>query len=74
MGGMTKTTVYLDQERKNGLAEAAQASGRSQADLIRDGIDHVVEQILRTRPQLQPAVGGPAVLERYDELMAGLGE
>ncbi|MDR1214427.1 MAG: ribbon-helix-helix domain-containing protein [Propionibacteriaceae bacterium] len=71
---MTKTTVYLDDSRKEALEQAAQLSGRSQADLIRDGIDHVVQQLLRQRPPLQTASPGPTVLDRYDELMAGFGQ
>ncbi|MDR1185987.1 MAG: ribbon-helix-helix protein, CopG family [Bifidobacteriaceae bacterium] len=70
---MTKTTVYLDEKRKEDLEKAADVSGRSQSELIREGVDHVIQQTLRTRPQLQPAAQGPAILERYDELMAGFG-
>ncbi|MDR1768291.1 MAG: ribbon-helix-helix protein, CopG family [Propionibacteriaceae bacterium] len=70
---MTKTTVYLDEEHKAALALAAEKTGRKQSDLIRDGIDHVIHQILHTRPALQPASDGPRVLDRADELMAGFG-
>ena len=41
MGGMDKTTVYLSAEQKAALARAAQAEGRSEATLIRAGIDVV---------------------------------
>lgn len=40
---MVKTTVYLDEADKRELANKAQRSGRSEAELIRDG----VKQILR---------------------------
>ena len=33
-----KTTVYLPEELKAALGRAARASGRSEADLIREGI------------------------------------
>ncbi len=41
MGGMEKTTVYLSAEQKAALARAAAAEGRSEARLIRAGVDHV---------------------------------
>ena len=41
MGGMEKTTVYLTSEQKAALAQAAAAEGRSEARLIRAGIDVV---------------------------------
>ena len=39
VGGMEKTTVYLTSQQKAGLARAARADGRSEARLVRDGID-----------------------------------
>lgn len=41
MGGMEKTTVYLTATQKAALARAAAAQGRSEARLIRAGIDVV---------------------------------
>ena len=41
MGGMEKTTVYLTTQQKAALALAAEAEGRSEARLIRAGIDAV---------------------------------
>ncbi|AXK85086.1 ribbon-helix-helix protein, CopG family [Nocardia farcinica] len=40
-----KTSVYLDQEQVERLKRAAEAAGRSEADLIREGVDLV---LLRT--------------------------
>lgn len=40
-----KTTVYLDREQTSRLKKAAAAAGRSEADLIREGIDLI---LLRT--------------------------
>lgn len=39
---MEKTTVYLTSEQKAALTKAARAEGRSEARLIRDGIEGVV--------------------------------
>jgi hypothetical protein len=41
MGGMDKTTVYLSPAQKAALARTAKAEGRSEATLIRAGIDIV---------------------------------
>jgi hypothetical protein len=39
---MRKTSVYLSDEEAEGLRRAARATGRSQAELIREGIRHVL--------------------------------
>ncbi len=39
---MEKTTVYLTAEQKAALASAAREQGRSEARLIRDGIEEVL--------------------------------
>ncbi len=44
MGGMEKTTVYLTSEQKGALARAAADEGRSEAHLIRAGIDAAIER------------------------------
>ena len=41
---MRKTSVYLTDAEAEALKEAAARTGRSQADLIRDGISQVVNQ------------------------------
>ncbi|NNH69506.1 ribbon-helix-helix domain-containing protein [Nocardia uniformis] len=48
-----KTSVYLDPEQAGRLKEAAEKTGRSEADLIREGIDLVLlraHSARRTRP------------------------
>ena len=42
VGGMEKTTIYLTTEQKAALAAAAREQGRSEARLIREGIDGVL--------------------------------
>jgi hypothetical protein len=70
---MTKTSVYVDERQKADLEAAAAASGRSQADLIRDGIEYVTQQHLRRRPMMKAVARGATVLDRADELMAEFG-
>jgi hypothetical protein len=62
MGGMDKTTVYLTSQQKAALAQAAQAAGRSEAALIRAGIDAVVSRHRVEAPSAP--VGSPGVGER----------
>jgi hypothetical protein len=42
--GMQKTTVYLPDDLKAALARAAVETGKSEAELIREGVQHVVRQ------------------------------
>lgn len=42
MAGMEKTTVYLTSQQKSALVGAAQAEGRSEAALIRAGLEAVL--------------------------------
>jgi len=41
---MHKTTVYIDESQAERLGRLASASGRSQAELIREGLEHVLDQ------------------------------
>ena len=69
-----RTTVYLPETLKDALARAAREEGRTEAELIREG----VERLLRARhaePRLPLfASGVPDIAERADELLAGFGE
>lgn len=72
---MEKTTVYLTQTQKRALAQASRASGRSEADLIREGIDSVTAKHVGAEPTLPLFESGLADLaERVDELLEGFGE
>ena len=70
---MIKTSVYVDEPLKVDLARASVVTGRSQADLIRDGIEQVVAQHLRTRPVMTALATGETVLDKVDDLMNGFG-
>ena len=68
MGGMEKTTVYLPDELKRALRRAAHSTGRSEADLIREGIGLVRALIGKGRHH-----GGPSAWrERRREAIAQL--
>ncbi|HEX9635673.1 MAG TPA: CopG family transcriptional regulator [Candidatus Limnocylindria bacterium] len=72
---MEKTTVYLTDELKRALRRASRATGRSEADLIREGIGLAVgtHRIAEARLPLFES-GQPDLAERTDELLAGFGE
>ena len=75
MGGMEKTTVYLDADLKRALRRASRATGRSEAELIREGIGTVVGTHRIAAPRLPLfASGHPDLAERVDELLDGFGE
>jgi hypothetical protein len=73
---MKKTTVYLPDELSRELKRAAAESGRSEAELIREGVATVVERELTPRPRIPLFNSGdPTLAERVDELLAeGFGQ
>lgn len=49
--GMEKTTLYLPTELQRLLRDMAKATGRSQAQLIREALDAYLEKSERPRPR-----------------------
>ncbi len=75
MGGMEKTTVYLPDELKRALRRASRSTGRSEAELIREGIGLVAGTHRVAEPRLPLFKSGKSDLaERADELLEGFGE
>ncbi len=75
MGGMEKTTVYLPDDLKAALRRAARSTGRSEADLIREGIGLVTGTHRIAEPRLPLFESGqPDLADHVDELLAGFGE
>ena len=72
---MEKTTVYIPEELKAALSRAARATGRSEADLIREGIGLVAgtHRVAEARLPLFES-HQPDLAERVDELLTGFGE
>jgi hypothetical protein len=72
---MERTTVYLTERQKRALERAAKAEGRSEADLIREGVEVVTSRHQVAEPILPLFVSGlPDLAERVDEELAGFGE
>jgi Arc/MetJ-type ribon-helix-helix transcriptional regulator len=71
---MQKTTVYLPRELKADLERMAAETGKSEADLIREGIRLALAQQHRT-PTIPIFVSpDPHFAERVDEHLKGFGE
>lgn len=71
---MIKTTVYLPQTTKRRLAALARAQGRSEAELIREGIERLIREAPR-RPVFPLFRSSDGTLaRRVDELLEGFGE
>jgi Ribbon-helix-helix protein, copG family len=75
MYGMVKTTVYLPEDLKLALERLARETGRSEADLIRDGIRLAVARQQPPAPTLGILVSDdPSFAERVDDHLAGFGQ
>lgn len=75
MGGMNKTTVYLTTDQKQALTRAARMEGRSEAELIREGIETIAARHRVAEPTIPLFESGlPDLADRSDELLEGFGE
>jgi hypothetical protein len=73
--GMERTTVYLTEQQKRALERSAKAEGRSEADLIREGVDIVTGRNRASEARLPLFESGqPDMASRVDEELAGFGE
>jgi len=75
MYGMVRTTVYLPDALKLALERTARETGRSEADLIREGVRLAVD---RQQPPL-PTIGilvsdDPHFAEHADDHLVGFGQ
>ncbi|HEX2765661.1 MAG TPA: ribbon-helix-helix protein, CopG family [Candidatus Limnocylindria bacterium] len=72
---MEKTTVYLPDDLKRALRRAARATGRSEADLIREGVGLVTGSHRIAEPTLPLFESGqPDLAEQVDEALRGFGD
>ena len=73
--GMEKTTVYLTDTQKQALERTAKAAGRTEAELIREGVELVTARHQASELKL-PLFSSdqPDLAERVDEAMDGFGD
>lgn len=78
MRPMKKVTVYLPEDLKAGLQEAAREAGQSESKLIRDAVRKVVVRPvsrISPRPRIPLFTSqDPELAERADEYLRGFGE
>lgn len=72
---MERTTVYLTESQKRDLKRAARISGRSEAELIREGIEVVTRRHQVAEPTLPLFESGlPDLADDVDSAIEGFGE
>jgi hypothetical protein len=72
---MDKTTVYLPAELKRALERAARSQGRSEAELIREGVAMVTRTVEPPAPRIPLFNSGqPDLAEHVDDALRGFGE
>lgn len=74
MYGVKRTTIYLPEALKSTLARAAEEEGRTEAALIREGIERLL-QSRHPEPRVPLFTSGkPDLAENVDALLTGFGE
>lgn len=64
---MRTTSVYFSQEQKEGLSRVSEATGISEAKLVRDGVDIILEIYQRRLKQL-------GLFKKQDDVVIGQAE
>ncbi len=73
--GMERKTVYFTAQQKRALERTARAEGRSEAELIREGIEVVTNRHRIVEPLLPLFESGlPDLAEQVDAELAGFGK
>ncbi len=73
MYGVKRTTIYLPDGMKAEVERAAQAEGRTEAEVIREAIAEALARRRAPTPRLplvDTGLGDPALAERVDEALA----
>jgi len=75
MYGMQKTTVYIPEDVKRALGQAAAARGVSEAELIREALRTLTSKTTPPRPHLPLFKSGkPRLAERVEKALLEFGE
>ncbi len=73
---MKKTTIYLPDELKERVEEAARRTGRPEAAVIRDAISVATLPFASPEPRVpltKRGLGDPTIAENVDDLLQGFG-
>jgi predicted DNA-binding protein len=49
---MVRTQIYLTEHQRNELANMAKSAGKKQSELIREAIDHIINQAGKSHKEL----------------------
>lgn len=72
---MKTAVVHLPEELKADLERVAQSEGRTEEDLIVEGVRHVIELRASPSPRIPLfSSGDPTLAERTEEHLKGFGE
>ena len=70
-----QTTVYLPDDLKRRLEQAARRDRRTEASIVRDALEEALERrdVAPTAPLFSGGWGDSTLAERVDELLADMG-
>ncbi|MBI2212339.1 MAG: ribbon-helix-helix protein, CopG family [Acidobacteria bacterium] len=74
---MRRTTIYLPDDLKKAVEDAARRDGRSEATVIREALESALKGRGAPRPRIplvREGLGEPNVARRVDELLEGFGK
>ncbi len=75
MYGVHKTTVYIPNELKRQIEQAATRRGRTVAELVREALQALLDSSTPPSPRLPLFESGrPDLAEHVDEALAGFGQ
>jgi plasmid stability protein len=69
-----QTTVYLPEDLKRRLQQAARQDRRTEASIVREALDEALQrrEVAPTAPLFMEGWGDPTLAERVDEVLAEL--
>lgn len=72
---MRQTTIYLSDDLKRRLEQAAQQDRRTEASIVRDALEEALDrrEVAPTIPLFSEGWGDPTLAERVDDLLAETG-
>jgi hypothetical protein len=73
--GMRRTTIYLPEQLKRGLEQAARSKGSSEATFVREALERAVAEAKPPRPRLPLfSSNEPRLAENVDDALVGFGD
>ncbi|HEY5815993.1 MAG TPA: ribbon-helix-helix domain-containing protein [Solirubrobacterales bacterium] len=78
MYGVKRTTIYLTEAQKKELETISDRTRQTEAELIREGVDHVIsmKRLRQRKPRPLFALNDPVLddPDRIDEALEGFGD